>query len=92
VPRGQDLSKHQRKIVDRYYQHRDTIALSKLGEIVSELYLAESDAARQRLWNRASKALDNLVKEEVVTAAQRDRVMAAKDPAALAELVNAKGR
>ena len=55
-----DFTPHQRKIVDRYYEHRDGIMLSKLGELVGELYLADTDARRARLWDRVAKALKNL--------------------------------
>lgn len=55
-----DLSTHQRKIVDRYYEHRDTIMVHKLGEIVGEIALASDQKARDRLWKRAEKALANV--------------------------------
>lgn len=57
---GREYSKHQKKIINRYYEHRDTIALNNLGEIVSELALAESDKARERLWKRVETALAHL--------------------------------
>ena len=46
-----DYSKHQKKIIERYYDHRDVIMLTKLGEIVTELYLATSDKKRDQLWS-----------------------------------------
>ncbi len=55
-----DYSRHQKKIIDRYYDHRDGIMLAKLGEIVTELFLAESDRKRDALWTRAQKAMVNL--------------------------------
>ena len=55
-----DYSKHQKKIIDRYYDHRDGIMLDKLGQIVTELFLAESDKKRTTLWTRARKAMVNL--------------------------------
>jgi len=55
-----DYTRHQKKIIDRYYDHRDGIMLAKLGEIVTELYLAESDRKRNALWTRAKKAMTNL--------------------------------
>ena len=60
MAKGQDLSAHQRKIVSRYYEHRDTIALNTLGELVSELYLADSEAKQARLWKRVETALVKL--------------------------------
>lgn len=53
-------TRHQKRIIDRYYEHRDDIMLAKLGELVSELYLAETDKKRGRLWDRAAAAMRNL--------------------------------
>ena len=55
-----DFTPHQRKIVDRYYDNRDTIMLTKLSELVSELYLADTDKKRDKLWQRAELAMRNL--------------------------------
>ncbi len=55
-----DLSNYQRKLVDRYYENRDSIMLAKLGELVGELYLAESDKKRDKLWERVATAMKNL--------------------------------
>ena len=55
-----DYTPHQRKIIERYYDNRDQIMLARLGEIVTELYLAEADKARDRLWSRAVKAMEAL--------------------------------
>jgi len=56
-----DLSAQQRKIVARYYEHRGTIAATKLAELVSELYLAVGDERKSsRLWKQAATALRNL--------------------------------
>ena len=55
-----DYSPHQKKIIGRYYDRRDEIALARLGEIVSELYLAETDRKRDQLWKRAEQAMNAL--------------------------------
>lgn len=56
-----DLNRSQKKIVDRYYQNRDTISANRLGELVSELYLALGDEKKTaRLWKQAATALKNL--------------------------------
>lgn len=55
---GREYSKTQKKIIDRYYQHEDTIVAQRLGEIVSELFLAiGNDKKTNQLWTRAEKAL-----------------------------------
>ncbi len=56
---GQDFSRFQRGVIQRYYEHADTIALQKLSEIVSDLYLAEGGHAT-KLWNNARQALAKL--------------------------------
>ncbi len=60
---ARDYTRHQRKTIKRYYENRDTIALQKLGEVVSEIYLAEG-MKRKRLWDRVVRHLQALgVKE-----------------------------
>ncbi len=63
-----DLSHYQRKVVDRYYDNRDSIMLAKLGELVSELYLAETDEKRDKLWVRVATAMKNLKVQETTAA------------------------
>ena len=55
-----EYSEFQKDVISNYYQNLDTIALQKLSELVSELYLANTDAKRDRLWQRAKKAMTNL--------------------------------
>ena len=55
-----DYTRHQKKIIERYYDRRDEIMLAKLQEIVTELYLAETDAKRGQLWKRVEKAMKAL--------------------------------
>lgn len=67
MAKGQDLTRHQRGIVNRYYEHRDTIMAQKVSEIVSDLYLAESEKKAASLWERARKALGNTgMKPEII--------------------------
>ncbi|TVQ63625.1 MAG: hypothetical protein EA378_01710 [Phycisphaerales bacterium] len=59
-----ELSDKQRKIVNRYYDHRGAIASSKLQELASELFLAEAEGKKtDALWSRVDKALAQLEKE-----------------------------
>ena len=50
---------HQEKIIRNYYKNQDDIMLQKLGELVTDLYLAEGKA-KQRIWERIAAALTNL--------------------------------
>lgn len=55
-----DYTRHQKKIIERYYDNRDGIMVNKLSELVTELYLADSDSKRERLWKRVETAMKNL--------------------------------
>ena len=55
-----ERSKYQSALIGRYYDNLDTIMLQKLSEMVTELYLADSDAKRERLWQRVYKAMVKL--------------------------------
>ncbi len=83
---GREYSRGQKKIIDRYYEHRDSIMAQKLGEIVSELYLAEGKKA-QTLWTRAEKALANLAANNT----EVQKVLADRDLGGLARIVNRLG-
>ena len=52
-------SPYQQRVVKDYYRNRDAIMLQRLGEMVTDLYLAEGKA-RARLWKRIAAALENL--------------------------------
>ncbi len=54
------LSNYQKNVISNYYENLDTIMLTKLQEIVSDLYLAETKAKQGRLWDRAQKAMEKL--------------------------------
>jgi hypothetical protein len=57
---ARENSKHQQKIISNYYDNLDTIMLTKLQELVTDLYLADSQAKTDRLWERAQKAMEKL--------------------------------
>ena len=64
-----NYSRHQKNIIDNYYKNLDSIMLQKLQELVSELYLAESDSKWEKLWDKVEVSLqklkieDSLIKE-----------------------------
>jgi hypothetical protein len=77
-------SKYQMNVITNYYGNLDTIMLGKLGELVSELYLAETDAKRDRLWERVRKAMLNLkIPPDIIS-----HIMAKKDVKILAQNLN----
>ena len=73
----QQYSSHQQKVIANYYDNLDTIMLTKLQELVTELYLADSKQKQDRLWNQAHKAMvkmkikpaliDHIMKQRLVT-------------------------
>ena len=75
-----DRTPHQDKIIKRYYEHRDEILVARLQEIVSELYLADSEAQRRRLWSRAAKAMSGLKVPERLSS----HILAQREPELLA--------
>lgn len=83
---GREYSRHQQGIIKRYYEHLDTIALQRLGEIVSELYLADTDKKRDQLWKRAEKSLSKVGEKD----AEVRRVLKERDVEGLAMLVGGK--
>ncbi len=76
-----DRSEYQADVISRYYDNLDTIMLQKLGELVSELYLADTDKLRDRLWQRAEKAIVRLK----VPPAIIDHIMQKRDVEVLAK-------
>lgn len=75
-------SKHQEKIIKNYYKNRDAIALQKLGEHVTELYLSEGKA-RDRRWGNIVGVLEKLK----LPASRIEHLRKQDDPALLAKLV-----
>lgn len=74
-------SKYQQDAISRYYDNLDVIMLGKIQEIVTELYLADSEAKHKRLWERAEKAMKKLkIKPKII-----EHIMSKKDVTILAK-------
>jgi len=76
-----DYSQYQKDVISDYYHNLDTIMLGKLSELVTELYLADTQAKQNRLWQRANKAMVKLK----VPPAIIDHIMEKKDVEVLAK-------
>ena len=76
-----EYSQYQKAVISGYYNNLDTIMLHKLGELVTELYLADTRARQNRLWQKAHKAM---IKLEVPPAII-DHIMEKKDVQVLAK-------
>jgi len=79
-----DHTPYQKGVIKRYYEHRDTIALQKLAEIVSDLYLATSEAGINRAWRSAEKQM----LAAGVHQHQAGEIVRERDLGALAKLVS----
>ena len=55
----ENFSRHQQKIIKRYYENIDQISLQRLSELVADLYLAEGKK-RDKLWVTASACMEKL--------------------------------
>ncbi len=75
-------SSYQQSIIRNYYQNKDSIALQKLQEHVTELYLAEGKGRAQR-WKHIVSALEKLE----IPASRIEHLKKQDDPALLAKLV-----
>jgi hypothetical protein len=77
-----DFTPYQQKIIKRYYDNQDTLALQRLAELVGELYLTNGKK-RQRVWTNLKSAMQKLG----VPQARIDHLERQDNPALLADLV-----
>jgi hypothetical protein len=80
----QEYSKYQKNIIKNYYENLDTIALTRLQELVTDLYLADTPAKQKRLWQQVEKALTKLKIKPVTKA----RILETQDIKILAQNLN----
>jgi hypothetical protein len=78
---GKEYSNYQRDVISRYYDNLDAITLTRLQDLVSRLYLANSKAKQAQLWERTHKAMMKLkVKPAII-----EHIMKKKDVVVLAK-------
>jgi hypothetical protein len=77
-----ERSKHQQKIIKRYYENREAISLQRLSELVTELYLA-AGKKRAKQWEYIVGALEKLK----VPQDRIDHLVAKDNPALVAKLL-----
>jgi hypothetical protein len=78
----ENFTPHQQKIIKRYYSNQDQIQLQKLGELVTDLYLAEGKK-REKLWQSVAAAMQKLG----VPQSRIDHLLKSNDPKLVANLV-----
>jgi hypothetical protein len=65
-------SKYQQKVIKNYYENRDTLALQRVQELVTELYLSEGKK-RTKHWDSLALHLGKLgVKPDVIEHLRRE--------------------
>ena len=52
-----EYSPHQQRIIRNYYRNLDQIRAQRLAELVTEVWLADTEKKRDRLWARVEKLL-----------------------------------
>ena len=83
-------TKYQQNVIKRYYENQEDILLQRLGERVTELFLAEGKA-REGHWKQIVAALEKLK----VPKTRIDHLRKKDDPALVAKLLEellAKGK
>lgn len=77
-----ERSKYQQKVIRNYYENRENIALQRVQELVTELYLSEGKK-REKHWKSLATHLEKLdVKQATI-----DHLIAQDDPQLVAKLV-----
>jgi hypothetical protein len=75
-------SSYQDRIIRSYYKNQDQIMLQRLGDLVTDLYLAEGKS-RVRLWKRLADTLEKLK----IPASRIQHLTQSDNPALVAELL-----
>jgi len=76
-----EYTDYQRSVISGYYEHKDTIMLERLQDLVGQLYLAQTPQKKDQLWQRVQKAMANLGVPKGIA----DHIMTQKDPQILAK-------
>ncbi len=85
---GGHLGKKAKGAINRFYEHADTRHLTTLQEAASELYLAESAKAKEKLWAKVDLALGHLIQAKFpMDPAKARAAVESKDVQKLATLV-----
>lgn len=78
-----DYTPYQQKVISRFYENRDQLDDQKLGELVTNLYLATSAKKKEKLWASANEIMVRLKLPE----SRIKHVLESQDPAVLAAVV-----
>ncbi len=79
-----NFSSYQKKVIQNYYDNLDKIKLTQLQELVTEIYLADTEPKKAKLWQRAEAAMKQLkIPKQIV-----ENILTRKDPQILAKNIN----
>ena len=90
---GREYSSYQRKVINRYYANFDTIVITRLSEISTDMILAADDDKKlYRLWKRAEQALHKAVPKGETPDPEIGRVLESRDIEQFGKLVSKLSR
>lgn len=79
----EDYTRYQQRIIKGYYRNFEAIQIQKLSELVTELFLAETEKKKATLWKRAQ---DMMTKLEI-PASRIEHIVSQKEPQLIAALI-----
>lgn len=77
-----ERTKYQQNIIKRYYENHDAILTQRLGEQITELYLAQGKA-RGKVWTKVVGTLEKLK----IPKTRIDHLQKADNPSLVAKLL-----
>ena len=77
-----EYSNYQRKVIQRFYNNRESGDEQRLAELVTNLYLSEGKK-REKLWVQAEETMQRLK----VPKKRVEHLIKTRDPALIAEVV-----
>ena len=86
MAQNRDYSPYQQKVIRDFYKNREGIQGQALADLVSDLYLATTEAKKTSLWKKAESLMTGLHVPPAAVAA----IVSKRDLAAIAD-VAAKG-
>ena len=81
---AKSFSSHQQKIIKDYYKNIDKIALARLGELVGNIYLAETQKKKDTLWTQVAAVMKQLK----ISPAVAEHILQKRDVEILAKNLN----
>jgi hypothetical protein len=84
LKKAKEFSGFQRKVINDYYRNLDKIALTRLQELVTEIFLADNPQKKTKLWAQVDSALKKLNIPQPIA----QHILKLQDPQILAKNIN----